>query len=39
MSNDSDHKPIEEDDCIICGKWPETDRLALRKMTARSRTS
>jgi hypothetical protein len=22
-----------EDDCIICGKWPEKDRWALREMT------
>ena len=21
-----------EDDCIICGKWPEKDRWALREM-------
>ena len=25
-------KSISEDDCVICGKWPERDRLALREM-------
>jgi hypothetical protein len=33
-----DHPPTDpnaalEDDCIICGKWPERDRWALRAMT------
>jgi hypothetical protein len=23
---------MPEDDCIICGKWPERDRWALREM-------
>jgi hypothetical protein len=23
---------LSEDDCIICGKWPEKDRWALREM-------
>ena len=32
MSVDSDSKPISEDDCVICGKWPARDRRALRKM-------
>jgi len=32
MSADSDSKPISEDDCVICGKWPARDRRALRKM-------
>jgi hypothetical protein len=22
----------EEDDCVVCGKWPEKDRWALREM-------
>ena len=32
MSADPDSKPILEDDCVICGKWPARDRRALRKM-------
>ena len=32
MSADPDSKPILEDDCAICGKWPARDRRALRKM-------
>ena len=23
---------LSEDDCIICGKWPEKDRWALREI-------
>jgi hypothetical protein len=26
-----------EGDCIICGKWPEKDRWALREMLAQGR--
>jgi hypothetical protein len=24
---------VAEDDCSVCGKWPEKDRWALREMT------
>ena len=33
MSTDSTDAPIREGDCIICGKWPENNRWALREMT------
>jgi hypothetical protein len=23
---------VSEDDCLVCGKWPERDRWALREM-------
>jgi len=32
MSDGSDHKPILEADCTICGRWPERSRSALREM-------
>ena len=31
VSDDSDHKPIPEDDCITCSKWPEKDGWAHRE--------
>ena len=33
VSRAMDELPMtSEDDCIICGKWPEKDRWALREM-------
>jgi hypothetical protein len=29
MPND---EAISESDCVVCGKWPEKDRWALREM-------
>ena len=29
----SDQDSVSEDNCVICGKWPENDRWALREMT------
>ena len=35
MPSIRDHsEPINEDNCVVCGKWPEKDRWALREMIA-----
>jgi hypothetical protein len=28
----ADDMPIAANDCIVCGRWPEKDRWALREM-------
>jgi hypothetical protein len=29
---DADEPAVSEDDCVVCGSWPERDRWALREM-------
>jgi hypothetical protein len=24
------HEPVNEDDCVVCGQWPEADRSSMR---------
>jgi len=35
MSSDADEPSVAEDDCAVCGHWPEADREAMRLLIER----